>query len=247
MVESDRGFAGSADGEHNETSGDIDGAHSGVKDPDNDTFAEEIDTADELFSTGLLVANVALTQGLIAIVVVAGAWYLGIPSDALGVGPASGTVGPGVVLTGVGLGLVLWLASESATAVSDAVGVGTDDRLREMLAPETIGGWVALLAIGLPLVAVSEELLFRGAAIGAPATGLDASPWALAIVSSVAFGFCHGIQGRAGVAVTGLLGLALAGAFVLTGSLVVVIVAHYVLNATEFLVHEGFGADPLAG
>jgi hypothetical protein len=48
------------------------------------------------------------------------------------------------------------------------------------------------------------------------------------------------------VAVTGALGLGLAAGFVFTGSFVVVVVAHYVINALEFLVHEGVGLpDPV--
>jgi len=44
----------------------------------------------------------------------------------------------------------------------------------------------------------------------------------------------------------GLLGVGLAAVFVLTGSLVVVIVAHYVINALEFVVHEGIGESGLS-
>jgi membrane protease YdiL (CAAX protease family) len=47
-----------------------------------------------------------------------------------------------------------------------------------------------------------------------------------------------------GVVVTGVLGFVLAAAFVLTGSLLAVVVAHYLVNALEFVVHEGLGADP---
>jgi hypothetical protein len=43
--------------------------------------------------------------------------------------------------------------------------------------------------------------------------------------------------------VTGALGFALAAGFVLTGSLVVVVVAHYLVNALEFTVHEGLGVE----
>ena len=46
-------------------------------------------------------------------------------------------------------------------------------------------------------------------------------------------------KGRLGVVVTGLLGFALAAAFVLTDSLLVVVVAHYVVNAVEFVAVEG--------
>ena len=69
--------------------------------------------------------------------------------------------------------------------------------------------------------------------------GFGVSPWALAVLSSVAFALGHGAQGAAGVAVTGLLGFALAALFVLSGSLLAVVVAHYLVNALEFLVHEG--------
>ncbi len=193
-------------------------------------------------STGALVVNIALTQGLVAIVVLVGAWYFDVPLRALGIAGDSPIV---AVATGLALGLVLWLASEVTTALSEAAGFGADEGLRRLLAPGTTGGWIALLGFALPIVAVSEELLFRAAAIGVPATGSGTSPWALSIVSSVAFGFCHGIQGRAGVLVTGVLGFVLAAAYVYTGSLLVVIVAHYVLNATEFLVHEGLGVDPI--
>ncbi|PSQ23595.1 CPBP family intramembrane metalloprotease domain-containing protein, partial [Halobacteriales archaeon QS_9_67_15] len=81
---------------------------------------------------------------------------------------------------------------------------------------------------------------------GAPGAAFGVSPWALAVVSSVAFALGHGAQGRVGVAVTGALGLALAAGFILTDSLLVVVVAHYLVNALEFLVHEGLGLpDPV--
>nr|WP_245545383.1 CPBP family intramembrane glutamic endopeptidase [Halomicrobium katesii] len=63
------------------------------------------------------------------------------------------------------------------------------------------------------------------------AAGFSLSPWLLAVVSSVVFGAAHGAQGRVGMLVTGGLGLALAAGFVLTDSLLVVVVAHYLVNA----------------
>jgi membrane protease YdiL (CAAX protease family) len=75
--------------------------------------------------------------------------------------------------------------------------------------------------------------------VGALSTGFGVSPWLLAAGSSVAFGLGHGAQGRAGVAVTGALGFVLAAAYVLTGSLLAVVLAHYLVNALEFVVHEG--------
>jgi membrane protease YdiL (CAAX protease family) len=117
--------------------------------------------------------------------------------------------------------------------------VTADESLRELLAPDTRLGWVVLLFVVLPIVAGFEEFLFRGALIGVVAVGFDVSPWLLAALSSVAFALGHGAQGPGGILVTGLLGFALAVTFVLTGSLLAVIVAHYLVNALEFVVHEG--------
>ncbi len=47
----------------------------------------------------------------------------------------------------------------------------------------------------------------------------------MAIVASVAFALGHGAQGRMGIVVTGTLGLALAGLFIATNSLLAVVVA----------------------
>ena len=87
------------------------------------------------------------------------------------------------------------------------------------------------------MIALVEEFLFRAAAVGA-ASSLAGGAWALAAVSSLAFALGHGAQGRAGVAVTGALGFVLAAGFILSGSFLVVVVAHYVVNALEFLAHE---------
>jgi membrane protease YdiL (CAAX protease family) len=150
----------------------------------------------------------------------------------------------GPALLGVGLGVVLWFASETGSRLVDAAGIEHDESLRGLLAPESTAGWLALLVVVLPVIAGVEELVFRAAAIGVVSAGLGVSPWAMAVVSSVGFALGHGAQGTAGVVVTGLLGLVLAAAFVLTGSLLTVFVAHYLVNALEFLVHEGAFARP---
>ena len=196
-------------------------------------------------STEMLLANVALTQGLVGIAIVAGLWYFEIPLAAIGLAADPWIVGLPAVGLGVGFGLVLWTGNEAAAGIADAVGAGYDEAMRSMLAPATLGGWAVLLGLVLPTVALVEELLFRAALIGVPAAGLDLSPWLLAVVSSVAFALGHGAQGRVGIAVTGLLGFVLAAGYVLSGSLVVVVVAHYLVNAMEFVVHEALGVDRL--
>lgn len=198
-------------------------------------------------SGSTLFVNVAVTQGLFGAVLLVGAWYFGIPAWAVGVTGDPWSTGLPAVALGTGFGVTLWGANQIGARVADAAGAGYDERLREVLAPETAREWVVLLAGVLPIVAVAEEFLFRAAFIGVPAAGLGASPWALAVVSSFAFALGHGAQGRVGIVVTGGLGFALAAGYIVSGSLLVVVVAHYLVNALEFLVHEGIGIDGLRG
>ena len=192
-------------------------------------------------TTEELLLNAGFSQALLGAVVVAAVWFARIPPSALGLAELP----TATLATGVGLGLGLAAANEVTAGLAERLGIDHDERLRTLLAPDSGRGWVILLAGVLPLVAGVEELIFRGAVIGALSTGFGFSPWALAVVSSVLFGLGHTAQGRGGVAVTTGLGFVLAAAFILTGSLVVVVVAHYLVNAMEFVVHEGLGRDPI--
>ncbi|WP_146416992.1 CPBP family intramembrane glutamic endopeptidase [Haloarcula hispanica] len=196
-------------------------------------------------STGALLANVAFTQGLFGVLLVAGAFYFEIPASAFGITADALSTGLPAMAVGIGAGIGFWLGNELAAALADGFGVAFDESLRELLAPDSAGGWVVLLGGVLPVIAIVEELLFRAAAIGVPVAGLDAPAWAMAIVASVAFALGHGAQGRMGIVVTGTLGLALAGLFIATNSLLAVVVAHYLVNALELIVHEGLGVDRL--
>jgi membrane protease YdiL (CAAX protease family) len=188
---------------------------------------------------------VAVTQGIVALVVVVAAWYFAIPAEALAIDPTWNALFPAIGL-GAAFGVVLWVGNELSTALADAVGAAYDEAVRQLLAPDSAGGWAVLLGVVLPIIAVSEELLFRAALIGVPAAGYGVSPWLLAVVASAAFALGHGAQGRVGVVVTGALGFVLAAGYVVSGSLLLVIVAHYVINALEFLVHEGLGIDDVS-
>jgi membrane protease YdiL (CAAX protease family) len=199
----------------------------------------------ETLSPGVLLANVAFTQALVAVSVVAAGWYFAIPASAFGIAAEPMQAGLPGVAVGFVFGGTLWLANEFSTVVADEVGATYDERVRELLAPETNQGWLVLFLGVLPVIAVAEELLFRAALVGVPDAGFGVSPWLLALVSSLAFALGHGAQGRVGIVVTGLLGVALAAGYLLTGSLLVVVVAHYVVNALEFGVHELLGVDIL--
>jgi membrane protease YdiL (CAAX protease family) len=186
-----------------------------------------------VMTTGELLANVAVTQGGFGVLVVGAVWLAQIPLDALGVVVPS----LGIAAVGVAAGVALYAVNEVLARTLDAAGLGYDEAMREALSPESLAGWAALLLVALPLVAGFEELLFRGALVGALSVGLDVSPWLLAAVSSVAFGTAHSAQGGVGVLLATLLGFALAAVFVLTGNLFVAVVAHYVVNTLEFAVH----------
>jgi membrane protease YdiL (CAAX protease family) len=187
-------------------------------------------------STAALLVNVVVSQGLFASLLLVGMWLASIPPASLGLTADALAARP--LGIGVGLGVALHAVNAAGSRLSDRLGVGDATALREAMTPESAAGGVTLLLVVLPLVAGFEELLFRGVLIGAFATGFDLSPWLLAVLSSVAFALGHGAQGRAGVVVTGTLGFVLAAAFVLTGSLVTVVVAHYLVNALEFVVNE---------
>lgn len=189
----------------------------------------------DLLSTRAMLANVAVSQGLFGAIVVAAAWWAGVPAYALGLDPLGGL--PAVVV-GLWVGVALWGAGEVGGRVAERVGVDPATGLRRLLAPTTRGEWVALLGVVLPVVAVFEELLFRGVVIGALATGFGLPAWWLVVPAAVVFAAGHSAQGRLGVVVTGVLGAVLGAVFVVTDSLLVVIVAHYVVNAAEFIVHE---------
>ncbi len=184
-----------------------------------------------------LLANLVITHFGIAAVVGVAVWLTNVPAHALGVQgvPDLGNA----VLLGVGI----YAVNEGLGLASTVYGGTAPERYREFLAPEGAFEWLLLLAVVLPVLAFSEELLFRGVLIAGLAAGTDLSPWVLAIVSSVAFGGAHTAQGRLGILVTGVLGFVLAAVFVVTGDLLLVVVAHYLVNALEFVVHEGLDYD----
>ncbi|GAB7018366.1 CPBP family intramembrane glutamic endopeptidase [Halostagnicola bangensis] len=208
----------------------------------NSTRDEPTSPVPAEMSTEMLLANVALSQGVFAVVLIGAAIYTGIPAEALGLEFSQSYLITGLVI-GTGLGIALYVANEIGAAISTWIGFDHDEELRELLGPDSVGEWAVLLGFVLPVIAVFEELLFRAALIGVFEAGFNISPWFLAVVSSIAFGLGHGMQGSVGVIVTGALGFVLAAAFVLTGSFLVVVVAHYLINAFEFVVHEGIGFD----
>jgi membrane protease YdiL (CAAX protease family) len=71
---------------------------------------------------------------------------------------------------------------------------------------------------------ICEEFLYRGFLIAYCGAFVDM--WMAVVLSSIVFGFAHMYQGKVGIVKTGGIGLALAGLYVLTGSLWAPMVLH---------------------
>ncbi len=187
-----------------------------------------------------LYANMVVSQLVVAGLFAGLVWLAGVPITALGIDLSPSAT---EVVLAIALGVGIYLLDEGGVRLLDHVGLAYDEGLRRALAPAGPGGWAFLLIVVLPVIAIVEELIFRGILIGALASGFAVPTAVLVVVSTVAFAIGHGLQGTGGVLVTGALGLLLAIAFVATGSLLLVVVAHYLVNALEFVVHEGVGSQ----
>jgi membrane protease YdiL (CAAX protease family) len=190
--------------------------------------------------TPLILANVVGSHGVLGALVLGAAVVAGVPWEALGVTSASWNTGLPAIGVGLLLGVGLYVADEAIAATLETLGIDHSETLREALTPEAGRDWLLLLFVVLPIVAGFEELLFRAALIGAIPAGFSVPPAVMVVVSTTVFALGHGLQGPGGILVTGLLGGVLGVAFLLSGSLLLVFVAHYVVNAIEFLVHEYF-------
>jgi uncharacterized protein len=100
--------------------------------------------------------------------------------------------------------------------------------LLEHLLPRSPGEKAAFVGVSVT-AGVCEELVFRGFLIPALVVVLGSLPLAV-VVSSLVFGFLHGYQGVVGIVRTGTLGLLLAIPFVVTGSILPSIIAHFALD-----------------
>ncbi len=94
----------------------------------------------------------------------------------------------------------------------------TDQEAKEFLALSITAG-------------VCEEILYRGYLMVYVASTLAVGGmWLAILLSSLAFGLGHAYQGPKGVLKTGLIGLAMAGLYAATGSILPVIVVHAVMD-----------------
>ena len=78
---------------------------------------------------------------------------------------------------------------------------------------------------------IAEEVVYRGFGIAVLAALAPALPWwALVVLAGLAFGLAHAYQGLAGILTTGLLGSVLAAVYLDTGSLLVPVLLHALID-----------------
>ena len=104
------------------------------------------------------------------------------------------------------------------------------------LLPRTAGERRLFTVVGVT-AGICEEWLYRGffLAVVAATTGITAAP-VLVAIAAVAFGLAHAYQGRAGIVATGVLGGIMAVLYLDTGSLLLPVLLHAVIDLRFLLV-----------
>jgi membrane protease YdiL (CAAX protease family) len=104
------------------------------------------------------------------------------------------------------------------------------------LLPRTAGERRLFTVVGVT-AGVCEEWLYRGfflAVVAALAGGLPTG--VLVLVAAVAFGLAHAYQGPAGIVTTGVLGGVMAAVYLQTGSLLLPVLLHAIIDLRFLLV-----------
>ena len=149
------------------------------------------------------------------------------PTDPLG------DIGIGVA---VGLGISLAMALPTLWVMRHHPEWYSDVVLRS-IRPRSLKEWPLVILALLP-VALLEELLFRSLLLG------GFSPYVnvifFAIAASILFGLLHRPQGEWGVVAVTVIALVLSALFMWRGSLLVIVVAHWVANIAQLLQAERY-------
>lgn len=95
-----------------------------------------------------------------------------------------------------------------------------------------VWNWIDLI-LGLLMVAIFEELVFRGY-LNAVLRKFTGRPSVIVAISSVAFGLIHWSQGLHAVLVTSFIGVVFMIAYLRTRSLPPIILAHFAINFIDF-------------
>lgn len=178
----------------------------------------------------LLPAENLLRLVLITLCIILG-YLSGVPLAQLGwVFPAVGQQLLWGTVYGIGLALFFYLSTKWLVKVTGQRFYSSV--VIQAITPRSTRELLLVLLVMAPVVLV-EELLFRSLLIGGFALLLPL-PW-LIIGWSVLFGLLHAPQGLWGMLGAGLGGLVLSLLFVVQGSILLPIVAHYITNCLQVI------------
>lgn len=178
----------------------------------------------------LLPAENLLRLVLITLCIILG-YLSGVPLAQLGwVFPAVGQQLLWGTVYGFGLALFFYLSTKWLVKVTGQRFYSSV--VIQAITPRSTRELLLVLLVMAPVVLV-EELLFRSLLIGGFALLLPL-PW-LIIGWSILFGLLHAPQGLWGMLGAGLGGLVLSILFVVQGSILLPIVAHYVTNCVQVI------------
>lgn len=145
---------------------------------------------------------------------------------------------PKLIALAVGLAIVVQLLA--AVAIEPLAQSLTHQTPDVSKLKDIVGSWPNLmifLALSWVVGALVEEVVFRGFIIG---WGMlifgERFRWVLAVVSSVIFGYSHMYQGAAGVLLTGVVGFALAAAYIASKkNLPLTMLAHGIIDTISMV------------
>lgn len=178
----------------------------------------------------LLPAENLLRLVLITLCIILG-YLSGVPLAQLGwVFPAVGQQLIWGTVYGIGLALFFYLSTKWLVKVTGQRFYSSV--VIQAITPRSTRELLLVLLVMAPVVLV-EELLFRSLLIGGFALLLPL-PW-LIIGWSVLFGLLHAPQGLWGMLGAGLGGLVLSLLFVVQGSILLPVVAHYITNCLQVI------------
>jgi len=195
-------------------------------------------------AAGLPDAKIGLYRGLLAdqiltTAVVLGIWQGGVPASDLGlVAPHSWAWSCAAILAIVGL--LAW-SSIRLRSKAEKLRVKVEDHLGALLpGSRRERSWFGVISVG---AGVSEELCFRGFLLYYLSAYLpNTSAWERVLATAIIFGLGHIYQGWKSAIGTGVLGLILAGLYLLSGSLFLPMVVHAAIDLRALLI---FPPQPL--
>ena len=101
----------------------------------------------------------------------------------------------------------------------------------DFMLPKTIGQRVTFFFIAIT-AGVCEEIIFREVVTTYVLLniGVELPIWAIGVIGAVLFGLAHWYQGLSGIVTSGLIGYAMFNLYVQTGSLLVPMLVHFLID-----------------